>query len=302
MRERLMPIFISYSHADADFVDRLATQLVLQAVNVWVDRWEINVGDSLVDRVAKAIDGASALLVVLSKASVESNWVRKEVNAGLVRELDEKHVVVLPILIEDCQIPMFLREKLFADFRANFDDGLRRILESVARVTNANSARTYAPTFYTDWGLDYGLVDDRMFLRMRLVEHPVDQPYTVLSTLQVVADRVATTAYPEEVAFKGEDAVHRGIVSEVVDRVGDLTFLLSDQFEQRREFEIQIEEHRYDVTISAQRLGEDTGRDVLYRAGRQIEEALGHMSGAAAGPANEVGVAEVDRSADQSPQ
>ena len=33
-----MPIFISYSHADSDFVDRLATQLVSHAVNVWVDR------------------------------------------------------------------------------------------------------------------------------------------------------------------------------------------------------------------------------------------------------------------------
>src|SRR4051812_23154787 len=108
-----MPIFISYSHADSEFVDRLATQLVQQAVNVWVDRWEINVGDSLIDKVEEAIAGASALLVVLSRASVESNWVKKEVNAGLVRELEEKQVVVLPVLVEDCKIPVFLREKFF---------------------------------------------------------------------------------------------------------------------------------------------------------------------------------------------
>jgi hypothetical protein len=285
----LVPIFISYSHADSDFVDRLATQLVLHAINVWVDRWEINVGESLIDRVEQAIDGASALLVVLSKASVESNWVKKEVNAGLVRELEEKHVVVLPVLIEDCQIPMFLREKLFADFRSSFDDGLRKILEAVARVTNANSARTYAPTFYTDWGLDYGLIDDRMFLRLRLVEQPADQPYTVLSTLQVVADQATTTAYLEDAASKGEDAVHRGIVSKVVERVGDLTFLLGDPFEQRSDFDLRVDEQRYAVTISAQRLGEDTGRDVLYRAGRQIEEALRYMSNVATRTTNEVG-------------
>ncbi|KKK66978.1 hypothetical protein LCGC14_2958660, partial [marine sediment metagenome] len=39
-----MPLFISYSHNDRDFVDRLATQLVAHKVNVWLDRWEMHVG------------------------------------------------------------------------------------------------------------------------------------------------------------------------------------------------------------------------------------------------------------------
>lgn len=284
-----MPIFISYSHADSDFVDGLATQLVRHAVNVWVDRWEINVGDSLIDKVEDAIAGASALLVVLSKASVQSNWVKKEVNAGLVRELDEKQVVVLPVLVEDCQIPVFLREKFFADFRTSFDDGLRKILEAVAKITNANTARTDAPTFHTDWAMDWGLVHDRVFLRMKFVEQAVDQPYTVLSSVQIFADAVATAAYAQEVELLGEDAVHRGILTKVVGRVGDLTLLLGDQFEQVREFELQDGAKRYAVIISAQRLGEDTGRDVLYRAGRQVEEALRHMSDVAARPADEAG-------------
>ena len=35
-----MPLFISYSHSDKNFVDRLAAQLVLRKVHVWLDRWE----------------------------------------------------------------------------------------------------------------------------------------------------------------------------------------------------------------------------------------------------------------------
>lgn len=276
-----MPIFISYSHADSDFVDRLAGQLVLRAVNVWVDRWELNVGDSLIDRVEDAIAGATALLVVLSKASVESNWVKKEVNAGLVRELDEKQVIVLPVLAEDCQVPVFLREKVLADFRTNFDDGLHKILESVAKVTNANSARTEAPTFHTDWGLDWGEFDDLVFLRLKFVEQVKDQPYTVLCTVQIVLNEVATVEYQRDVRTAGEDAVHREIISDVANEVGDLTFLLKDQFEQERCVEILSGSRRYSIAISAQRLGEDTGRDVLYRAGRQIENALMHMTNVA---------------------
>ena len=44
-----MPVFISYSHSDADFVDRLAAQLVLNKARVWIDRRELTVGDSILD-------------------------------------------------------------------------------------------------------------------------------------------------------------------------------------------------------------------------------------------------------------
>jgi hypothetical protein len=49
-------------------------QLVRSNVHVWLDRWELSVGDSIVEKVQEAVDGASALLVILSKASVESEW------------------------------------------------------------------------------------------------------------------------------------------------------------------------------------------------------------------------------------
>lgn len=128
-----MPIFISYSHKDTPFVDKLAHQLVQLDIRVWLDRWELHVGDSLISRIQQAITGASALLVILSKSSVSSPWCVKEMNSGLLRELEERQVVVLPVLIEDCQIPLFLREKLYADFRPDFDAGLRVVLESVAK-------------------------------------------------------------------------------------------------------------------------------------------------------------------------
>ena len=117
-----MPVFISYSHQDKNFVEKFASQLVANKAKVWLDTWELNVGDSLITRVQEAISGASALLVILSKTSVASEWCKKELSSGLIRELEEKRVVVLPVLIEDCEIPMFLRDKLYADFRDNFDN------------------------------------------------------------------------------------------------------------------------------------------------------------------------------------
>ena len=46
-----MPVFISYSHSDKEFVDKLAAQLIQHNARVWVDRWELNVGDSILNSV-----------------------------------------------------------------------------------------------------------------------------------------------------------------------------------------------------------------------------------------------------------
>jgi hypothetical protein len=48
-------VFISYSHADSPFVDRLAADLQAAEIDVWVDRWEVKVGDSIINRINSGI-------------------------------------------------------------------------------------------------------------------------------------------------------------------------------------------------------------------------------------------------------
>ncbi len=150
-----MPIFISYSHKDKEFVNKFAAHLIKNNARVWIDTWELNVGDSIVSKVQKAIQESSALLVVLSKSSVDSEWCKKEFTAGLMRELEEKKVIVLPVLIEDCNIPIFLRDKLYADFRNNFDEGLHSVLDSVAKVINPNRGRIEENNYHVDLAIDW---------------------------------------------------------------------------------------------------------------------------------------------------
>ena len=40
-------VFISYSRDDADWVRRFAEALREQSVSVWLDEWQISVGESL---------------------------------------------------------------------------------------------------------------------------------------------------------------------------------------------------------------------------------------------------------------
>ena len=60
-----MTIFISYSHVDKAVVNNLAAHMVKRNAQVWVDTWELNVGDSIIQRIQEAITSSDALLVML---------------------------------------------------------------------------------------------------------------------------------------------------------------------------------------------------------------------------------------------
>jgi hypothetical protein len=91
----------------------------------------MRVGDSLVERIQQGIEDSSYLAVILSPRSVNSVWVRREVNAAFAAELERRSVFVLPVLAEDCDIPLFLKDKLYADFRTDYLTGLRAVLRTV---------------------------------------------------------------------------------------------------------------------------------------------------------------------------
>jgi len=149
-----MPIFISYSRQDKSIVEKIAAHLVKHRANIWIDEWELDIGDSIVTKIQDAIETSAALLVVLSKASVESEWCKKELTAGLVRELEEKKVLVLPVLIEDCKIPLFIRDKKYADFKINFDFGFQSILNGISKITNSDQDRLIKKDGYGDWSFE----------------------------------------------------------------------------------------------------------------------------------------------------
>lgn len=264
-----MPIFISYSHADKAFAEKLASHLVKHNAHVWVDSWELNVGDSIVQRVQRAIHESSALLIVLSKASVESEWCKKELSAGLMRELDEKRVLVLPVLAETCDIPMFLREKMYADFRFSFDEGLRAIIPAVARFNNADQGRLVSEKTNTDWAESWGVQvgSDLFCMEYVLVEMSSDQPFTILTQILVTCNEAATNRYQKyEAASLGW--LGRVIITEAVAEFAerqDIRLILKDQFPQVTDCILSDNksERGYNIHVRCQRLGEDNGKDQL---------------------------------------
>lgn len=126
-------VFLSHSSRDKAFTRKLAERLIQAGVNVWLDEAELNIGDSLLMRISAAIENTDFVAVVLSHSSVQSSWVQSELQMAMTRELADAKVRVLPIVIEPCEIPMFLRDKLYADFSKpdDFDAPFARLLRAL---------------------------------------------------------------------------------------------------------------------------------------------------------------------------
>jgi hypothetical protein len=277
-----MAIFVSYSRVDADFVNVLATWLVKNNANVWIDKWELNVGDSLIDRIQNAIENAGALLVVLSKASVESEWCKKELNAGLIRELEEKRVVVLPVLKEDCNIPVFLRDKLYADFRTDFEEGFRDILAAIAKVTNPEQGRIRTNETVTDWGETWGLDDEGLFhVDYELVESYKHFAFIITTAISVVCNDAATRRY-KQYDEAGLDWYGRQMIAESLALLsGDEPIQVYLEDTSPKIFRIELRDkttdRKYFIIIRCRRLGEDNGKDQLVTVSNYFQEIADYV-------------------------
>lgn len=95
-------IFISYAREDRASAERLANALEEQGWSVWWDP-QIPAGKTFDDVIEQAIDTASCILVLWSKHSVKSRWVRTEATEGLDRG------ILVPVLIEDVRPPLAFR-------------------------------------------------------------------------------------------------------------------------------------------------------------------------------------------------
>lgn len=95
--------FISYSHQDEDFAQRLHADLQNEGVMCWCAFKDMKIGDRIRDIIDQAIRQHDKLLVVLSEASVESDWVEDEVEAALEeeRKSQDRRTVLFPIKIDD---------------------------------------------------------------------------------------------------------------------------------------------------------------------------------------------------------
>ncbi len=126
-----MTTFISYSRVNSDFAVRLANDLRSDGFDIWLDQLDIPTGSRWDDELEKALDRCSTFLIVLSPESIKSQNVKDEIGYAIDAG---KHI--LPVLIENCKIPLRLRRFQFVDFT---DDSYRESLSQIKQLLENTS-------------------------------------------------------------------------------------------------------------------------------------------------------------------
>jgi uncharacterized protein YjbI with pentapeptide repeats len=147
-RSMINGCFVSYSHSDANFVDKLRDRLYREGVNVWLDRHDIVAG-TIQEQVWRAIQFHHVVIMVLSKDSVRSDWVENELDMARNKEKAEARAVLCPISVDDAwkakikagpgepsrQLWRTLQQKLVVDFSrwktTAFEDSFQKLLRGL---------------------------------------------------------------------------------------------------------------------------------------------------------------------------
>lgn len=112
-------VFISHNYKDKPLARKIARALNMYGVDTWVDEAEILVGDSLIKKISEGIEHVDYLIALISQNSVNSEWVNRELEIAINKEISNKKVIVLPVLASKCQLPDFLKGKLYVDMSTN---------------------------------------------------------------------------------------------------------------------------------------------------------------------------------------
>jgi hypothetical protein len=98
---QLYSCFISHSSRDREFCERLHNDLQAAGVRCWFAPEDLKTGDRFRDEIESAIRLHDKLLLVLSENSVQSDWVRSEVDGAFERETREHKQVLFPVRLDD---------------------------------------------------------------------------------------------------------------------------------------------------------------------------------------------------------
>lgn len=110
-------LFISYSHSDKSIVKKFALLLSLRGFDFWMDEKDIAPGENYTTEILSGIHESDIYAIFISKKSLESKWVNAEIDFAMREKIESKKLTIVPVLLEDVDIPIALKNIDYIDAR-----------------------------------------------------------------------------------------------------------------------------------------------------------------------------------------
>jgi len=121
--------FLSHSSKDYLIVEELAKRLGEE--NIFYDKWNLDAGELLPSKLSEVIYDSKWFVLIASKNSMDSRWVKYELNIAIMRHIEDENYRIIVAKIDDCEIPHELAPLVYIDASKNHGNAINKIVELI---------------------------------------------------------------------------------------------------------------------------------------------------------------------------
>jgi hypothetical protein len=139
--------FISYAHEDQVLARDIAYGLQAADLGVEIDEEMLAGGDSIINRVAEGTKQVEFVIALVSRHSVGSNWCKYELALAMTDEVTLPGTKVIPVKVDNVEMPALLRDKLYRSIDRDGVDGVvKKLVADIAKHRERRSSEDNMPS------------------------------------------------------------------------------------------------------------------------------------------------------------
>ena len=180
-------IFLSHASGDKAFVRRFNNDVKSHGFSTWLDEDDIPYGGSIPDEIQNGLKTTDVVFVFLSERAVASKWVSTEWQSPFFSQVNDNKIQVIPVLLENCAIPLLLANKRSIDFRnkGDYEANLSSTLKFLAAL-NLDRYGEKVPSFNHEQGVLAHVQEILDDLDNESISLPVHRRLPIIGTLKKI--------------------------------------------------------------------------------------------------------------------
>jgi hypothetical protein len=140
VKNMLHHVFMSYSHEDSVIKSRIRATFRQSGLSIWSDADLIPGTSAWSIAIEEAIENAGCVIVLMSPAAKDSQWVNREIGYALAQQTP-----VIPVLVDGSDssaIPIKLIDTQYVDLRTHYERGMGQLILTIKNTVFKETAST----------------------------------------------------------------------------------------------------------------------------------------------------------------
>lgn len=131
-------VFLSHSSKDKAIVDRIFNEFQKSEITAWYDKYEIEAGDSITDKINDGLENSDIGIICISQNFLNpaSGWTKSELNYFIQRRMrnTEKKFIILNIDVKHEDLPPLVQDYRYIDYKEK--EAIDELIRTIKKQLN----------------------------------------------------------------------------------------------------------------------------------------------------------------------